>query len=146
MADERPQAQELLGNIKRDLAGLEVLLDDTSDRWTYEDPIYRFWHQSMKVYAIQDTTARMVDALRSLAPSGTALNPWFEQIVTDGTGKTFELADNQRWLDATRPMLEAFFHARFMVEMTVRYGRELEEPPSLLPSGWAALLYLYGLR
>jgi hypothetical protein len=43
-------------------------------------------------------------------------------------------------------MLEAFWHARFFVEMAVKYGRELEEPPSTLPSGWAALLYLYDLR
>lgn len=53
---------------------------------------------------------------------------------------------NRKWLEVTRPMVEAFFHARFMVEMAVRYGRELEEPPTLLPSGWAALLYLYKIR
>lgn len=63
-----------------------------------------------------------------------------------GTGKTFRLEDNHRWLEATRPMLEAFFHARFMVEMAVRYGRELDEPPAMMPSGWAALLSLYDLR
>jgi hypothetical protein len=43
-------------------------------------------------------------------------------------------------------MLEAFFHARYFLEMAVKYGRELELPPTLLPSGWAALLYLYNLR
>jgi hypothetical protein len=42
--------------------------------------------------------------------------------------------------------LEAFFHARCMLEMAVAYGKELERPPSVLPSGWAALLYLFGLR
>jgi hypothetical protein len=25
-------------------------------------------------------------------------------------------------------------------------GRELQRPPQLLPSGWASVLYLYGLR
>jgi hypothetical protein len=25
-------------------------------------------------------------------------------------------------------------------------GKDIESPPSLLPSGWAAFLYLYGLR
>ena len=45
----------------------------------------------------------------------------------------------------TRPIVEAFFHARYFVEMAVRYAR-LDEPPSLLPSGYAALLCLYGLR
>jgi hypothetical protein len=33
-----------------------------------------------------------------------------------------------------------------MLEMAVKYGKELERPPNFLPSGWAALLYLYDLR
>jgi hypothetical protein len=45
----------------------------------------------------------------------------------------------------TRPILEAFFHARFFLEMAVRYAH-IEAPPQLLPSGYAALLYLFGLR
>jgi len=53
---------------------------------------------------------------------------------------------NQRWGAATRPILEAFFHARYFLEMVCRYGRELNEPTDSLPSGWAAVLYLYGLR
>jgi hypothetical protein len=44
------------------------------------------------------------------------------------------------------PILEAFFHARYFLEMACRYGRELEHPPNLLPSGWASVLYLYALR
>jgi hypothetical protein len=28
----------------------------------------------------------------------------------------------------------------------VRYARELEHAPRLLPSGWAAVLYLYNIR
>jgi hypothetical protein len=31
-------------------------------------------------------------------------------------------------------------------EMTLKYGRSLESPPRVLPSGWAAVLTLYGLR
>jgi tRNA(fMet)-specific endonuclease VapC len=41
--------------------------------------------------------------------------------------------------------LEAFFHARFFLEMAVRYA-DLAAPPQPLPSGYAALLYLFGLR
>ena len=32
------------------------------------------------------------------------------------------------------------------LEMAVRYGTELKAPPRMLPSGWAAFLYLYELR
>jgi hypothetical protein len=37
-------------------------------------------------------------------------------------------------------------HARYMLEMAVKYGIELDGTPRFLPSGWAALLYLYDLR
>lgn len=47
--------------------------------------------------------------------------------------------------EVTRPILEAFFHARFFLEMAVRYA-DLQAPPQPLPSGYAALLYLFGLR
>jgi hypothetical protein len=33
-----------------------------------------------------------------------------------------------------------------MLEKIIKYGRELEEAPPMLPSGWAAVLYLYDLR
>lgn len=82
--------------------------------------------------------------LRSLLPE-CELNLNFEQIIRDGTGKEFELAHNKEWDRHTRPMLEAFAHAKFMIEMAVRYA-DLPAPPQPMPSGWAALLYLYDLR
>jgi hypothetical protein len=74
------------------------------------------------------------------------LNEYFMQIVAEGTGKTFSPEDNQIWLETTRPIVEAFFHARHFLEMAVKYGRQLGYPPRVMPSGWAALLYLYNLR
>lgn len=146
MLDDRPAARELLANLKRDQARLAGSLERVSGHWGYEDPIYRFWHQSFKVYRLQDDTLSMVDALRGVSPGGRPLHPWFEQIVATGTGQRFELEHNRRWLKVTRPILEAFWHARFFVEMAVRYTPELDEPPAVLPSGWAALLCLYELR
>jgi hypothetical protein len=136
--------QALLQNLRRDRAELEKLLAEASNHWGYEDPIYRFYHQSFKVYGLQGTTRAIVERLKALAPD-LPLNPWFAQIVEAGTGKTFEMEANQRWTEETRPILEAFFHARFFLEMAVRYAN-LEEKPGLLPSGYAALLYLFGLR
>ena len=138
----------LLANLKANLDELSKLLEEVSvGHWTYEDGIYRFWHQSFKVFSLQATTERICAALEHLAPPGCKINPWFRQIVAEGTGKTFDWwKDNDRWLEVTRPILEAFFHARFMLEMAVHYGRELDTSPNALPSGWAALLYLYGLR
>jgi hypothetical protein len=58
------------------------------------------------------------------------------------TGKEFTTANNNRWSLVTRPIVEAFVHARFFLEMAVRYA-SVDALPRPLPSGYAALLYLY---
>ena len=135
---------ELIRHLKAQLPGLKTLLDESSSHWGYEDPLYRFYHQSHKVFALQSRTEQLVSALRGLLP-GRSLNAWFLQIVGEGTGRDFLPEMNAAWEKHTRPILEAFFHARFFLEMAVRYA-DLPAPPDPLPSGWAALLYLYGLR
>jgi hypothetical protein len=87
----------------------------------------------------------IVESLQALSPD-TKLNEWFFAIIKEGTGKEFKKEDNERWLEVTRPILEAFFHARYFLEMAVKYVRELKHPPDRLPSGWASLLHLYNLR
>ena len=131
--DGRPEVQELFKRLKADLPAFEVLVARCQST-RCEDLVYRFYHQSFKVYRIQDLTAEVTDKLRSLA-SGRPLNSWFEQIVKEGTGREFKQDDNGNWLALTRPMLEAFFHARYFLEMAAKYGRELESPPNVLPSG-----------
>ena len=143
--DDRPEAQELLANVHAQLPALETLLAQCSNHWGYEDPIYRYYHHSFKVYGLQEQTLEIVKALQALAPQ-IRLNEQFLKIVKQGTGRVFKNADNRRWDAVTRPMLEAFFHAHFFLEMAVKYGHELNVPPNALPSGWAALLYLYNLR
>jgi len=142
---KRQEETRLLANIKDAMPRLEELWQQASSHWGYEDPVYRFYHQSMKVYGVQSQTAEIVSALQDLAPH-LPLNAWFTQIVDEGSAEQFSPEVNQRWLEATRPILEAFFHARYFLEMVCKYGKELEEPPDSLPSGWAAVLYLYGLR
>ena len=141
----RPAEETLLGNLRARLPELRKLLESSSDHWGFEDPIYRFYHQSFKVFYLQHQTEAITKVLRELGPDGCELNASFRAIVREGTGREFTTEDNARWLSVTRPMLEAFFHARFFLEMATRYA-ELPEPPSPLPSGYAALLYLYGLR
>jgi hypothetical protein len=143
--DDRPEVQALFSNLKASLPALQKLLDECSSHWGYEDHVYRLYHQSFKVYGLQEATKAIVIALQALAPE-RKLNEWFTQIVKDGTGKTFEREHNRRWLAVTRPIVESFFHARYFLEMSVRYGKKLKTPPRTLPSGWAAFLYLYQLR
>jgi hypothetical protein len=134
----------LLANVRVQHDALKALLDASSDHWGFEDPVYRFYHQSFKVFWLQQQTDTIVRRLSSL-PSDRPLHPWFLQIVRQGTGNAFTTADNNRWTLVTRPIVEAFFHARFFLEMAVRHAA-LEVPPRPLPSGYAALLYLYQLR
>lgn len=144
-SDDRPLAKELFANLQGELAGLEGLLNECNDVGTYEDGVYRFYHQSFKVFGLQLSTLKIVEALQALLPT-VPMNTWFLEIVRQGTGKEFEREDNKNWLAVTRPIVEAFLHARFFLEMAVKYGKELEFPPRMLPRGWAAFLYLYNLR
>lgn len=139
-----PAEVALLKSLRLHKEKLKALLEESSDHWGFEDPVYRFYHQSFKVYGLQEQTKTLVNLLTSLAPE-RPLNSWFLDIVQAGSGKQFRPEDNSDWTSVTRPILEAFFHARFFLEMSVRYA-DLNAPPNPLPSGYAALLYLYGLR
>jgi hypothetical protein len=143
--EENRLAEKLLQTIKARLPELEKTLTDACGHWQAEDGFYRYYHGSFKVYGLQAVTDRVVATLRSLLPE-RELNKWFLDIIGGGTGKTFEPGLGRNWHVETRPILEAFFHARAMLEYAVKYGRELETAPQMLPSGWAAVLYLYGIR
>ncbi len=143
--ERRVRESVLLRNIKRDLATLTRLSEGAESHWGSEDLVYRFYHQSFKVFAIQSLTTTLVDALQALLPEAT-FDERITTIVSEGTGKQFSYEMNAHWDASTRPLLEAFFHASYFVRMTIKYGHELNEPPEMLPSGWAALLCLFNLR
>ena len=143
-AERRALEAALLSNVHAQHEALKTLLGASSDHWGFEDPVYRFYHQSFKAFWLQQQTDTIVRRLSGLLPD-RPLHPWFCEIVAQGTGKTFTPSDNDRWTLVTRPIVEAFFHARFFLEMAVRYAT-LDAPPRPLPSGYAALLYLYQLR
>ena len=134
-------ATRVVANIEH----LVYLLDEYSSEWGYEDPIYRYYHNSFKVYYLQEATERMVVALGDLLPE-CPLNWDFMEIVIDGTGKVFCHEHNENWSLHTRPIVEAFFHARYFLEMVVRHASEGPANDRIISSGYAALLYLYNLR
>jgi len=138
--DMRPEANLLFGNLKKNLRVLEKLLLDVND-----DGVYRYYHQSFKVFSLQHSTEQVVAELQALLP-GRPLNEWFRQIIKDGTGKNFEQETNANWVAETQPIVNAYLHARFFLEIAIKYGNELAFPPNIMPSGWALILYLYNLR
>jgi hypothetical protein len=90
-------------------------------------------------------SGRGIASLQALLPD-RPMNDCFRQIVAEGTGKAFELSHNEDWMRHSRPIVEAFFHSHYFLRMACKYGRELDGLPNPLPSGWAALLYLFDLR
>ena len=138
--------EELLTNIKKNLPELEELLEKVSGDWYCPDHMYRQFHHSLKTYYAQDTTVQIVAALKKLAPKGVTFNEEFEQIFKEGTGKKFNTSHNKNWLKHTRPIIEAMFYAKALLEMCVKYGKELEKAPVRLQNGWAFVLYYFNLR
>lgn len=70
----RPKEQErlereLLAAIKTRCESLATLFTAVSGHWGFEDPIYRFYHQSFKVLHLEGTTQKIVIKLRALLPA-----------------------------------------------------------------------------
>lgn len=144
--DKEAMMDILLQNIKNNLPDLEAHLDKVNSHWHYEDLIYRYYHHSFKVYYVQQETIDMVEAMLKLSPHSFGLEDKFMEIYEDGIGKKFEQKHNEDWNLNCAPMVEAFLHAKYFLEMIVKYGKEYDEAPELLHSGWASVLILYGLR
>lgn len=143
---ETKKHNELLLNIKTNIVELKNVYTKILDHWVYEDLIYRYYHQSYKVYYIQDYTKQIVDVLMKCAPESTEMNSDFKRIFEAGQSIKFKSSHNQNWDKHTKPLLEAFFHAKYFLEMIIKYGEKYETAPEELDSGWASVLYFYNLR
>ena len=139
----------LLNNIKKNLPFLEERLDDANSHWNSEDLIYRYYHGSFKVYRIQSLTQMLYNALEEISPHNNKkiLNSSFLKIISEGVcGISWKPEHNQEWDEICRPFLEAFFHSRYFLEMAIKYGKKYDSVPTIIDSGWAALLELYEIR
>ncbi len=149
LLSRREKAQELsdklLANIKENKTEIKTLCDVL--RRLEEDYVYRFYHQSFKVFGAVVQIKQAKELFERLAPDSFPLNEWFCSMVEAAIGKEFDSAKtNQIWLAETRPILEAFWHSKYFLEQMLVAADELEISPQLLPSGWAVVLYLYNLR
>jgi len=125
----------------------ELLELNTEVKFAYEDGTYRFYHQSYKVYDLQNLTTLMVELFQRIAQErGRELNPWFLEIITEGTGIIFEPEHNKNWLAHTRSIVGAFLHAKYFLEMMINHGLTMETVLPPFKSGWAAILLLYNQR
>jgi len=137
--------QMLLNAIQANLPQLEPLLEPFQAM--YQDGIYRFYHQSFKVYQLQAYTSKAVKIFKRIAEdTDNHICEWFEEIVAVGTGLIWEPEHNHSWTLHTRPIVEAFLHTKYFLEMMIKYGREMHATPPMLPTVWAAILELYNQR
>jgi len=139
------QHTELLQNIKNKFQDLAKLHMKITDHFNEEYYMYRYYHHSFKAYYIQDSTKEIYDILASLAPEGCSINKMAKEIVEKGINKSFKMDHNKNWNKHLLPMIQAFYHMKFFLEMTIKYSN-LEDAPEVLPMGWAALLHFYNIR
>jgi len=133
----------LLKSIKNNLIQIKNWYETATNKWGEEDYIYRYYHQSFKVSYLQEHILSAVKLFKSIHND---LNEDFMDIIKAGTPGDFDLKWNKNWSKYALPITTAYFHCKYFVEQMINYGETLEEAPSLLPSGWAAVLYLFNQR
>ena len=125
-------------------AALTELLAKYAGEWGYDYRMHAFYNSNVRHGALRGDTERIVAALRAVYPE-RELNDQFLEIIREGTRRTSEFpSEDDPGPSDSRHILEAFFHAHYMLEMAARYS-SLEEPPPEFPCGWGVLLHLYNL-
>jgi hypothetical protein len=123
-----------LESVERDLEEIE------------ENGIYRFYHGSYKVFYLQDPVKAAFALIEEIGGESDPPNSEYARIVEAGTTHQFTATTNENWNAETKPILEAFWHTKYFVNMMVKYGKKLEKVERALQPGMAAVLYLFELR
>jgi hypothetical protein len=130
--------------IKSRLPELEELARNLEE--AEEDGVYRFYHGSNKVFFLQEPVKAAFTAINEIGGEDDPPNFEYARIVEAGTAHQFSETTNANWEAETKPVLEAFWHTKYFINMMVKYRRELETVESPLQPGMAAVLYLFELR
>ncbi|MFQ5668493.1 MAG: hypothetical protein ACE5I7_18975 [Candidatus Binatia bacterium] len=146
-----PRIQELDANRHRQAEEIRRLADVfTRPQGIIEDGVYRLYHQSIKVATVYATAFDALDLFARLCPVRCRINPWFLGIAEDAKRAWTDVPDlralNADWTKHARPVIELAFHCEYFLKQFVRYETEDFVSLTALPSGVAAILYLYGLR
>jgi hypothetical protein len=98
-AGEGSAESELLRNLRIYRTDIEELLAKANDQWGYEDPVYRYYHQSFKVYSLQEQTKAIVDLLRKLLPTR-------EKGTVNGAGRSSRMRRSPVMESTTNSLIE----------------------------------------
>jgi hypothetical protein len=130
--------------IKSRLPELEVLARDLEE--SEEDGVYRFYHGSNKVFFLQDPVKEAFTLIKEI---GGESDPPNYECARNRRGRNrhqFSETTSENWEAETKPILDAFRHTKYFINMMVKYAKELERDEMPLEPGMAALLYLFELR
>lgn len=137
----------ILERLRENAEELEKLYVSLNNEWGLEDTVYRFYHGSFKVYRATSDLQNFWGLIHKVAGEDLKVDASLTSIVEPMLDKKFDFKVNQNWDAETRPIIEALFHVKYFIDMMYKYSKELGvEAPSLLPSGWASVLYLFGSR
>jgi len=88
MNTKQAHSEKLLDRIKANLPEIESLYRIFSGY--EEDYVYRFYHQSFKVFGAIEEIKKARDLFEKVAPDGINLNGWHSQIADEAIGKSFD--------------------------------------------------------
>ena len=112
-----------------------------------EDAVYRFFHQSFKVFHVQKTLKAAHQLITEIGGNVDRPFAYFQDTIKAGTeGKFDGERTNAHWKAATERILKALWLTKYFLTQMVRHARTLESAVQFMPPGWAAVLYLYNLR
>ena len=149
MAEAKAERNVICDALLRNIKARRSDLESVRRSLIHLEPelVYRFYHQSFKVFWFKESIIDAKKLLSEIAPDGQNLNVWFLQIVDYAIDAEFnDDTTNKNWLQETRPVLEALWHCKYFIEQAISSADSLEEAPMTLPYDWAAMLYLYNLR
>ncbi len=144
--DNKIKEQKLRENIMNNLRTLKELQTLIDDEDVYETKLYKFYNYSYKVYHLQEYTLSIVETLKKLLDEPLHKKNFMRQIEL-GTGKEFVPGHKVEWFKETVHITNAFLHAKYMLDMILKYGATGDDgrAPNFA-YGWAAVLCLYNIR
>jgi hypothetical protein len=92
--------------IKARLLELEELARELEE--TEEDGVYRFYHDSNKVFFLQSPVEAAFSLIKEIGGEDDPPNFEYARIVEAGTAHQFSETTNANWEAETKPILEAF--------------------------------------
>jgi hypothetical protein len=150
MRERMVLGDKLFANIKSNQKELENLLAKiTRHEGEYEGLIYRFYHNSFKVYDLHQTIENIINLLKKIDPkTEPTFCELFKALIGEASSVgSWKIDHNQRWKETAGKIVEAFFHAKYMLEMAVNCAKLYQEKPGeCIDQKWGSLLELYNIR